>query len=199
MPAPQATLAVRAAPAIAEPSIAAPEDDGVPNPRLLAVPPHEPWTDWPQPGPGPEAGGGQVSGPTAARAALADPAAEGHDGPRQFAVLLTEVLAGVRPVRQLRPWLSERGSVHLHRLMPLFDDGYRPRITRVLTTRPARDVIEMTLIVTVGPRTRALAVRLERIYPAGRPAAGEKLAVAAAAIPRSLTSARWHCTDIEAA
>ena len=74
-------------------------------------------------------------------------------------MLLAEALAGVRPVRQLLPWLSERGSVHLHRLLPLFADGHRPHVTRVLTTQPAKDVIEMTLVVTVGPRTRALAVR----------------------------------------
>jgi len=97
--------------------------------------------------------------------------------PRQFAVFLAEGLAGVRPVRQLMPWMSKRGGVHLHRLMPLFNGGHQPRVLRVLTTRPAPDVIEMTMVVVVGPRTRALAVRLER-----------------ATQPQ-----RWVCTDIEAA
>jgi Family of unknown function (DUF6459) len=94
--------------------------------------------------------------------------------PRQFAVFLVEGLAGVRPVRQLLPWMSKRGSVHLHRLMPLFKDGHQPKVLRVLTTRPAPDVIEMTMVVVTGPRTRALAVRLEH-------------------------TDRWVCTDIETA
>jgi hypothetical protein len=96
---------------------------------------------------------------------------------RQFAVFLVECLAGIRPARQLTPWLSKRGSVHLHRLMPLFADGHQPRVLRVLSARPAPDVIEMTMVVVTGPRTRALAVRLER-----------------AEDPQ-----RWRCTDIEAA
>lgn len=94
--------------------------------------------------------------------------------PRQFAVLLAEVLAGVRPERQMAPWLSKRGSVHLHRLMPLFTGGHQPRVLRVLTARPAPDVVEMTLVVVTGARTRAIAVRLAR-------------------------ADRWLCTDIEAA
>jgi hypothetical protein len=93
--------------------------------------------------------------------------------PRQFASFLVEGLAGIRPVRQLLPWMSKRGSVHLHRLMPLFRDGHQPRVLRVLTARPAPDVIEMTIVVVTGPRTRALAVRLEHC-------------------------GRWQCTDIEA-
>jgi Family of unknown function (DUF6459) len=94
--------------------------------------------------------------------------------PRQFAVFLIEGLAGIRPVRQLLPWMSKRGSVHLHRLMPLFKDGHQPKVLRVLTTRPAPDVIEMTMVVVTGPRTRAIAVRLEH-------------------------TGRWQCTDIETA
>jgi hypothetical protein len=96
--------------------------------------------------------------------------------PGQFAVFLVECLAGVRPARQLTQWLSKRGSVHLHRLMPLFAGGHQPRVLRVLTTRPVPGVIEMTMVVATGPRTRALAVRLEQ---SGQPQ-------------------RWLCTDIEA-
>jgi hypothetical protein len=96
--------------------------------------------------------------------------------PRQFAVLLVEVLAGVRPVRQLAPWMTKRGALHLQRLTPLFQSGHRPRVLRVLTARPATDVIEMTMVVVTGQRTRALAVRLE-LGPQAR---------------------QWLCTDIEA-
>jgi hypothetical protein len=107
--------------------------------------------------------------------------AEGTAFPRQFAVLLAEALAGVRPVRQLTPWLSRRGRTHLHRLMPLFSGGHQPRVLRVLPTRPAPDVVEMTMIVVIGHRTRALAVRLEQ---GTRHGTGPE---------------RWLCTDIEAA
>ena len=102
--------------------------------------------------------------------------------PRQFAVFLAEGLAGVRSVRQLTPWMSKRGSIHLHRLMPLFESRHRPRVLRVLTTRPAPDVVEMTMVVVTGTRTRALAIRLER----------------ATQSPRK-TTPQWLCTDIEAA
>ncbi|MGH3266627.1 MAG: Rv3235 family protein [Trebonia sp.] len=123
-----------------------------------------------------------------APAPSADPAHGGHVQPmtpdlgpvlpRQFAILLVECLAGVRPARQLMPWLSKRGSAHLHRLTPLFAaDGQQPRVLRVLAARPIPDVIEMTLVVMAGTRTRALAARLER---------GER-------------TQQWLCTDIEAA
>lgn len=102
--------------------------------------------------------------------------------PRQFAAFLVEGLAGLRPARQLLPWLSERGRVHLHRLMPLFADGHQPRVLRVLTARPAPDVIEMTMVVAAGDRTRAVAVRLERAPLSARKA-----------------TPPWLCTDTEAA
>jgi Family of unknown function (DUF6459) len=103
--------------------------------------------------------------------------AEGPALPRQFAALLAEVLAGVRPERQVTPWLSKRGTIHLHRLLPLFQTGHQPRVLRVLATRPAPDVVEMTVIAVIGPRPHALAIRLE--HTAQPP--------------------RWQCTDIESA
>lgn len=118
--------------------------------------------------------------PPGAGAALPAPAPAPEQGPPlpgQFAVLLAEVLAGVRPVRQVTPWLSKRGALHVHRLMPLFHSGHQPRVLRVLTTRPAPDVVEMTMIAVIGPRPRALAIRLEHAAPAGR----------------------WQCTDVESA
>jgi hypothetical protein len=127
--------------------------------------------------PGPAAGQAASTAqprPSGARSPALDP---GEVLARQFAVFLVECLAGIRPARQLTPWLSKRGSVHLHRLMPLFADGHQPRVLRVLSARPAPDVIEMTMVVVTGPRTRALAVRLER-----------------AEDPQ-----RWRCTDIETA
>jgi hypothetical protein len=116
--------------------------------------------------------------------------------PRQFAVLLAEALTGARPVRHILPWLSPRGTVHLRRLLPLFGGGQRARVQRIMTTQPSPDVIEMTLIVAVGPRTRALAVRLTRVEQKPPPQWRGKLP-AQAAESRSAT-ARWLCTDIEA-
>ena len=122
---------------------------------------------------------------------------EGRAWPRQFAVLLAEALTGARPVRQILPWLSQRGTVHLYRLLPLFSGGQGARVQRIMTTHPSPDVIEMTVIVAVGPRTRALAVRLTRAEPTQRPPWRGKLP-ARTAEHRSATPARWLCTDIEA-
>jgi hypothetical protein len=88
--------------------------------------------------------------------------------------------------------------------MPLFAGGQRPRLLRVIATRPARDVIEMTVIAGLGARTRALAVRLQRADPAERPPAwltpadpvGQRQVSALSARP---AGPRWLCTDIEAA
>jgi hypothetical protein len=106
---------------------------------------------------------------------------------RQFALLLSEALAGARPVRQIQPWTTERARLQLDRLMPLFCGRQRPRVLRVIITRPTRDVIEMTVVVGLERRTRALAVRLERTGQTARPNR------ASAAGPR------WLCTAIEAA
>jgi Family of unknown function (DUF6459) len=114
------------------------------------------------------------------------PQAAGRSWPQQFAVLLAETLTGARPAAQVLPWLSKRGSVQLHRLLPLFSSEHRPRVLRVLTTMPSKDVVEMTMVVLIGPRARALAVRLERAGEPGRTGWPDKLA------------ARWLCTDIEA-
>lgn len=121
---------------------------------------------------------------------------------RQFALLLAEALTGDRPVRQILPWLSERGRVHLHQLLPLFRGGPGARVQRVMTSRPAKDVIEMTLIVAVGPRIRALAVRLTVVPEQQRPGWREKLparAPAASSAPTAGLKPGWLCTDIEAA
>ena len=105
------------------------------------------------------------------------PAEPGPPLPGQFPVLLAEVLAGVRPPSQVTPWLSKRGTLHLHQLMPLFHTGHQPRVLRVIATRPAPDVVEMTMIAVIGARPRAIAIRLEH----------------------SAQAARWQCTDIESA
>ena len=132
------------------------------------------------------------------RGRVDEPVDGGPAWPRQFAVLLAEALTGDRPTRQILPWLSQRGSVHLHRLLPLFRGGQRARVQRVMTTQPTPDVIEMTLIVAVGPRIRALAVRLVLAPPQQRPGWREKLPARGPA-PSAARSPGWLCTDIEAA
>lgn len=148
----------------------------------------------------------------------------GGEWPVQFARLLVEALAGARPVRQIMPWTSVRARGQLRRLLPLFGAGQRPRVLRVITTRPTRAVIEMAVIVRVGARTRALAIRLERtaaprqllrpVGPAiGGPGRYDAAAVGAAGRhdPAAIgatgrhdaqaiataTALRWVCTDIE--
>ena len=97
-----------------------------------------------------------------------------------FASLLVESLAGARPQRQLLPWLTGRARVHLRRVAPVLRCGQRPRVLRVLASQPVESVVEMSVVVGLGARTRALAVRLEEASRSGQPA-------------------RWLCTDIEAA
>ena len=90
--------------------------------------------------------------------------------------------------------------------MPLFRGGRLPRVLRVITTRPTRDVIEMTVVVGLERRTRALAVRLERTDPAGQPGRHDqnaRLKEAAGSRPAQLRAPqpgpRWLCTAVEAA
>jgi hypothetical protein len=132
----------------------------------------------------PAAAAGPAASPGAGSAA---PAAGQLPGPSQFALLLAETLTGARPTRQVLPWLSTRGRAQLHRLLPLLRCEHRPRVLRVLTTAPSAGVVEMTVIVLIGTRARALAVRLERSSDTGRRQAPGVLAP------------QWLCTDIEAA
>ena len=107
--------------------------------------------------------------------------------PGQFAQVLAETLAGSRPASQITPWTTERARAHIRRLGPLLAAGQPPRIQRVLTSRPEEDVVEVAVVVGFGPRTRALAARLERAGPhAGAPG-------------RPARRARWVCTAVESA
>ena len=98
--------------------------------------------------------GGPVRGGSATAAAPA--------WPSRFAQVLAETLAGSRPPRQIEPWTTQQAREHIYRLGPRMASAQRPRIRRVVTYRPASDVMEMAVVVGFGPRVRALAVRLER-------------------------------------
>ena len=107
--------------------------------------------------------------------------------PGKFAQVLAETLAGSRPPRQIVPWTSEQARRHIRQLGPMMAAGERPLVRRVVASRPAAGVVEMTVVVRFGPRVRALAVRLERDGPR-RAGPG-----------RDARPARWRCTAVEAA
>ena len=106
--------------------------------------------------------------------------------PRQFAQVIVEILAGSRPSRQIIPWTTDRVRAQVDRLTRLFTSDQRPRLRRVMTSQPAVSVVEMTMVVGFGPRSRALALRFEH-RPERPPAPG-----------RPAQPARWLCTEIEA-
>jgi hypothetical protein len=118
----------------------------------------------------------------------------GHGGqavaagwPSQFAQVLAETLAGSRPQGQITPWTTDQARRLIRQLRPMLAAGPAPRVRRVLASRPATGVVEMTVVVGCGPRIRALAVRLEQDGP-HRAGPG-----------RDARAARWVCTAIEAA
>lgn len=118
----------------------------------------------------------------------AGPAAVGTAAawPRQFAQVMVEILAGVRPPGQIVPWTTDQVRRKIRQLSPLLVSDQRPRIQRIVVSRPVVSVMEMTVVVSVGPRSRALALRFD--YVRARPAAP--------GLPTR--PARWVCTTIEA-
>ena len=146
------------------------EPPAPPEPHQRPVPPGSGEPPAP-PGPGPRHGG-RI---TAAQ------------WPSQFAQVLAETLAGSRSQGQIAPWTSDQARRRIRQLGPMLAAGPAPRVRRVMTSRPAAGVVEMTVIVGCGPKVRALAVRLERDgRRGGRPG-------------RDARSARWICTAVEAA
>jgi hypothetical protein len=105
--------------------------------------------------------------------------------PRQFAQVMVEILAGVRPQRQVVPWTTDRVRARIRHLGPVLAADRRPRIQRVVTSRPTACVVEMTVVVSFGPRSRALAMRFEHV-------AARQAAPGLPARP-----ARWLCTELE--
>ena len=131
-----------------------------------------------------EASAGEASaGEASAGGALAGRA---NAWPRQFAQVLVEILAGARPSRQVIPWTTEPVRAQIDHLTHELGPDRRPRIQRVVTSRPTARVVEMTVVVSFGTRSKALAMRLEHV-PARHPAPG-----------RPARPPRWLCTQIEA-
>ncbi len=128
--------------------------------------------------------------PEAGTAGRQDPGeAAGPDGtglPWQFAQVIVEILAGFRSPGQLVALTTDRARGQIKRLAPGLVTDRRPRIQRIVTSRPAAGAVEMTVIVNFGPRPRALALRFEHL--------AEQLA----APGRLARPARWVCTAAEA-
>jgi len=136
-------------------------------------------TDQPLTAPGP-------GGPPASRTGQPGPGGPPHGWPQHFAQVLAETLSGARPPRQLTPWMTGQARRHIERLGPALALDATPQVRRLVTFRPNADVMEMTVVIGVGPRTRALAVRLER----------DRLS---AAPPGASSRIPWRCTAVEAA
>jgi len=107
--------------------------------------------------------------------------------PSQFAQVLAETLAGSRPPSQLAPWTTLQTRRRISQLGPVLSTAHRPRIKRLIVTSPTGGVLEMAVIVGLGTRVRAVAVRLERTPSAPRGRADP------AGHPG------WICTAVEAA
>ena len=139
-------------------------------------------------GPGSTRGAPRPSGPDLpAQADAPGPAPRKPPGwTGQFAQVLAETLAGSRPSRQLVPWTTERARDRIQRLGPLLSAGQQPRVRRVVTFHPTADAMEMAVVVVIGQRVHALAVRMER--GGGQATAG-----------RAAQPGRWICVAVEAA
>ncbi len=118
-------------------------------------------------------------------AALPPAASQATALTRQFAQVIVEILAGSRPLRQTVGWTTDRVRAQIGDLTQLVTSEQRPRIRRIVTSQPAASVVEMTVVISFGPRSRALAMRFEQM-PARQPAPG-----------RPARPARWLCTEIE--
>jgi hypothetical protein len=105
--------------------------------------------------------------------------------PRKFAQVIVEILAGSRPLRQTVGWTTDRVRAQIGDLTQVLASDQPPRIRRVVTSQPAASVVEMTVVVTFGARSRALAMRFEHM-PARQPRPG---------LPAR--PARWLCTELE--
>ena len=148
--------------------------------------------------------------PATVRSAAKSAAGAAPGWQSRFAQVLAETLAGSRPPRQIVPWTTQQAREHIQRLGPRMASVQRPRVRRVVTFRPASDVMEMAVVVGFGPRVRALAVRLERSATpplasrersTARPLLGRERERSATHPPASQgePAGRWVCTAVEAA
>ncbi|HEX2321964.1 MAG TPA: Rv3235 family protein [Streptosporangiaceae bacterium] len=117
--------------------------------------------------------------------------------PSQFAQVLSETLAGSRPASQLAPWTTQQARERIRQLGPMLAASRQPRVRRVIVTSPVQGVLEMTVIVDMGSRSRAVAVRLEHAASGTNAASAPMAANTPGA--RGKSHAAWLCTAVEAA
>ncbi len=143
--------------------------------------------------------------------------------PSQFAQVLSETLAGSRPASQLTPWTTEQARKRISQLGPVLAQrgvpggrpsglarrgvpggrppgpatAPQPRVRRVIVGSPVQGVMEMTVIVDLGGRSRAVAVRLERPSPGDIRNRAQPGPYARRRQPPP--AGGWLCTAIEAA
>src|SRR5262245_9334730 len=113
--------------------------------------------------------------------------------PSQFAQVLSETLAGSRPASQLTPWTTEQARERISQLGPMLAASRQPKVRRVIITSPVPGVLEMTVIVDIGSRERAGAVRLQHPSPSAPSAVGQTQRATGPQPPA------WLCTAVEAA
>lgn len=127
-------------------------------------------------------------------AGTAQPTAQPPTGgtwPSRFAQVLAETLTGTRPPEQIAAWTTERARTRISQLGPAMATAHRPRVRRILAASPTSGVLEMTIIVGLGPRVRALAVRLERADQPSPGAHGQP--------GHAQDVGPWRCTAVDAA
>lgn len=100
----------------------------------------------------------------------------------RFAQAVVEVLGGDRPLSQLVRWTSQRVHAELERRLSLLAHtatasrrmrAVRPQVRSVHVCRPTAEAAEVSVHVRHGPRSRAIAARLE------------------------LVDGRWQCTALQ--
>ncbi|MDT0302686.1 Rv3235 family protein [Streptomonospora wellingtoniae] len=83
--------------------------------------------------------------------------------PRQlsrFAQILAEVLAGERPVGQVRPLLGRRAYELLRRRAGGYACARSPRVRKAVLSTPSPDAVEISAVVDCGDRCRVFALRV---------------------------------------
>jgi hypothetical protein len=99
-------------------------------------------------------------------------------------------------------WTTEQARRRIRQIGPLLQASQRPRVHRIRTCAPRPGVVEMTVIVGIGQRVRALAVRMERDTGQGRVPAQPGRGQPGRGQPgkgQPGSQPRWVCTAIEAA
>lgn len=151
----------------------------IPLPRLTSVPQADPPYDDER---GARTGSPETCGSLAlAPVQTARPYGEGHAVGRQGALImgppgsppderrlrglgqaLAEILSGRRPPETVQDRLTERAYAELCRAGKMIDARRPPLVGLPHIQQPRPGSVEMCLLVHCGPRSRALAVRLER-------------------------------------